>query len=249
VIGKRIRKVKIDGAIKGGQSYFANDEYADLIRNGRTLLRFDGMYAPIGKSIEFGLFPFLKIRQNQLLVSQDTFRGGNQWVVALGRFPHIIYNGRMWRTGREVDDMSVIDLDGDGVYEISVPTCIFYGFESLCPGCTPLPTIIFKYSNRAGRFLPANPQFANYLLAKVEDQKQKIHSVGSPPDNMNHLGDILAVVLDYIFAGRQHEAWTFYDQAYKLPDKDRIKEEIRAELRDSPVYRFIYRRRSRRKHI
>lgn len=203
----------------------------------------------MGNSMKVGLFSFPGASRKQLIVSQDTFRGGNQWVVTLQRSPHVIYDGRLWKTGREVDDMSLIDLDNDGVYEISVPTCIFYGFESLCPGCTPLPTIIFKYSNKAGRYLPANPEFANYLLAKIEDRKQNIHSIGSPPDNMNHLGSVLTVVLDYVFAGRESEAWTFYDQAYKLPDKHEIKKEIRAKLSESPVYQFIYRKRTRLKSI
>jgi len=249
LIRKRVRKVEIDEPLEGSQPYFADDEYATLIRDGRTVLRFDGMYEPMGNSMKVGLFSFLGASQKQFIVSQDTFRGGNQWVVTLQRGPRVIYDGRAWKTGREVDDMSLVDLDNDGVYEISVPTCIFYGFESLCPGCTPLPTIIFKYSNKTGRYLPANRQFAHYLLANVEDQKQKVQSVGSPLDNMNHLSGVLTVVLDYVFAGRAHEAWTFYDRAYKLPDKHKIKKEIRAKLRESPVYRFIYSKHTSRPKI
>lgn len=247
VIRKRSRKVRIDEGIEGRRPYFADDEYARLIHNGYRVLRFDGIYAPAGNSISFGLFSLLGGNRKQLLVSQDTFRGGNQWVVNLAGSPHVIYDGKTWLTGREVDDMSVLDLDGDGIYEISVPTSIFYGFEGLCPGCTPLPTIIFKYSKKAATYLPANPQFADYLLTQIENGKRTIQAAGSPPDNMNHLGDVLGIVLDYIFAGRAREAWTFYDHAYKLPDKGKIKREIRSELRSSPVYRFIYHKPSRRR--
>jgi hypothetical protein len=244
LIRKHHRKVRIGDAIEGGRPSFADEEFAILSRHRRTLLRFDGLYAPISTT-RFGLFSFLGRTRKQLFVSQDTFRGGIQWVVSLGRSPHVIYDGRAWLAGREVDDMSLVDLDSDGIYEISVPTCIFYGFASLSPGATPLPTIIFKYSRKAKRYLPANPRFADYLLSKIEERKQNIQPIGGPVNNMNHLGDVLGIVLDYIFAGRERAAWTFYDQAYKLPDKDKIKKEIRAELRDSPIYRFIYRKHAR----
>jgi hypothetical protein len=95
--------------------------------------------------------------------------------------------------------------------------------------------------------LPANREFAKYVLDGIEDRKRNIHPTGSPPDDMNHLGDVLGVVLDYVFAGRAREAWAFYDAAYKLPDKNKIKQAIQRELRQSPVYRFIYRKRIRRK--
>jgi hypothetical protein len=244
-VRKRHRKVKFDDAVEGGHPYFANDEYATLVRDGRTLLRFDGVYAPMGNVMTFGLFSFLARGRKQLFVSQDTFRGGNQWVVNLRHSPHVIYDGREWATGRELDDMSVVDLDGDDVFEISVPTCIFYGFAALSPAGTPLPTIIFKYSTKAGRYLPANPRFADHLLARIEDQKQNVRPIGDQLNNMNHLSDVLSIVLDCIFAGREKEAWTFYEGAYKLPDKSKIQREIRAVLRDSPVYRFIYHKHSR----
>jgi hypothetical protein len=222
-----------------------DDEYAVLAQHGRTLFRFDGLDAGFGNSIQFGLFSFLGKRGKQLVVSQDIYRGGNQWIVSLGRRPRVIYDGGVWLTGRESDDMSIADLDADGVYEIITPTCIFYGFESLCPACTPLPSIIFKYSERWKRYFPANRKFAALLLDGIEDREHRIRPPGSPPDNMNHLSDVLTVVGEYVFAGRERKAWTFYDRAYKLPDKKRMKARIRSVLNDSPVYRFIYQRRSR----
>jgi hypothetical protein len=47
-------------------------------------------------------------------------------------------------------------------------------------------------------------------------------------------------VLDYVFAGREQEAWAFYETAYKLPDKAEVKSKIKAVLNDQPVYRFMY---------
>ena len=84
------------------------------------------------------------------------------------------------------------------------------------------------------------PQFAKHLLAEIENQKQSVPSPGDEVRKLNHLSSVPGIVLDFVFAGREREAWTFYDQAYKLPDKHRIKRQIRALLSDSPVYRFIY---------
>ena len=223
-----------------------DDEYAVLAQHGRTLFGFDGIYGGFGNSIQFGLFSFLGKSGKQLAVSQDIYRGGNQWIVSLGRRPRVIYDGGVWLSGRESDDMSIADLDADGVYEIITPTCIFYGFEGLCPGCTPLPTIVFRYSQKARRYLPANPRFAEYVLDGIEDRKKNVPPIGNPTDDMKHLGDVLGVVLDYVFAGRARQAWAFYDEAYKLPNKNKIKKDIQAELRSNPVYRFIYRKRHRK---
>ena len=84
------------------------------------------------------------------------------------------------------------------------------------------------------------PQFAKHLLAEIENQKQSVPSPGDEVRKLNHLSSVPGIVLDFVFAGREREAWTFYDQAYKLPDKQRIKREVQARLRDSPVYHFIY---------
>jgi hypothetical protein len=245
LVRKHHRKIKIEDAVEEGRQSCFDDEYATLIHNRRTVFRFDAIFAPLGNSIQIGLLSLLGRGPKQLLVSQDTFRSGRQWVVSLARSPHIIYDGGMWATGREVDDLSIIDLDADGIYEIRVPTCIFYGFANLNPASTPLPTIIFKYSRKAGRYLPANPRYASYLLAKVEDRKRRVHPSGDQINNMDHLGDVLSIVLDYVFAGNQRAAWTFYDQTYKLPDKDKIKTEILTELSRSPVYRFLNRKQIR----
>jgi len=220
--------------------------YAVLKLKRNVLIKFDDdIYFGMGNSTSFGLLSFLHSKTKQLVVSQDVFRGGTQWVVDLSRRPRIIFDGPKWHVGREGDDMRIMDLDGDGVLEINVPMCDFYGFESLSPAATPLPAIIFKYSNRARKYLPANPNFESYLLADIEEQKRAMSQPGDVVENMNHLGATLSIVLDYIFAGREKEAWTFYDRAYKLPNKNRIKRQIRNRISTSPVYRFIYSKKVR----
>lgn len=222
--------------------------YAVLNRNGKRLMKFDAnVYFGMGNNTRFGLISILGNRTKQAIISQDVYRGGKQWIVTLSLHPRMIFDGRAWSVGREGDDLGLVDIDGDHVYEISVPVCIFYGFHNLSPAATPLPTIIFKYSNRARKYLPANSRFRNRLLADIKKRERQISLPTDPVEEMNHLGAVMAVLLDYIFAGRGREGWVFYDRAYKLPDKRKVKREILAELRVSPVYRFIYRRHTHRR--
>jgi hypothetical protein len=247
VVEMRNRKVKNDYPVKT-RIRWIDVSYAVLKRKGKVLIEFDAnIYFGMGNSTRFGLFSFLPSKAKQLVVSQDIFRGGTQWVIELSPRPRIVFDGPKWEVGREGDDMKIMDLDGDGLYEISVPLCDFYGFAKLSPAATPLPEIIFKYSKQARRYLPANPQFADHLLAEIGNQKQNLPQPDAEVEKMDHLGGVLSIVLDYVFAGREQEAWTFYDQAYKLPDKDRFKTLVRARLSHSPVYRFIYHKNARKR--
>jgi hypothetical protein len=224
--------------------------YAVLNRNRKRLMKFDAnVYFGAGNSTSFGLISILGNPTKQAIISQDVFRGGVQWIVTLSRRPRIIFDGDAWSVGREGDDLGIVDLNGDGVYEIRVPTTVFYGFGNLSPAATPLPTIIFKYSKQAGKYLPANPAFADHLLADVEKRKDAVTPAGNVVDNMNHLADVMEIVLTYIFAGRQREAWAFYDAAYKLPDKSAIKSDIQKALTSHPVYQYLQSHEQRRTAI
>src|SRR5438552_1127494 len=135
--------------------------------------------------------------------------------------PRIIFDGPKWAAGREGDDMRITDLDNDGVYEINVPLTVFYGFSEWIPtGRTPLPSAIFSYDKNVREYVPANLRFQEYLLKRIDKEKE---SVSPPEDRINHITDILSVVVNYIFAGKEKEAWTFFDESYKLSDKKEMK--------------------------
>lgn len=240
VAQKRHKRVRLDYPPEvGAKPFFSEVSYAVLKRGGRVLATFDGFYSGAGNSTRFGLFPFLGGDEKQLFVSQDVPRGGCQWVVSLSRGFRVIYDGEEFRAGREAEDMSLVDLDGDGVYELKQPLTAFYGFSdwALAPAATPLPTVVFKYDAGARKYLPANRHFARHLLAEAEAAKR---SVSGPEDRARHLSDILSLVLDYVLAGEEQEAWAFYEEAYKLADKAEMKRKIKAELSAHPLYRFTY---------
>ena len=244
LVVQRLRKrIKID---EGQQTFItANASYVVLRRHGTTVRKFDGISHPWGNGADFGLFALLGGESKQLIVSLDVFRGGSQWVVELSKSAHVIYDGRAWGTGRESDDMGIVDLDNDGVCEITVPITDFYEFQDKLPiARIPLPEIVFKYDPRAKKYLPANPLFQDYLLDSFKGETQHL----TPPDDrFGHLADIMSIVLDLIFAGKETEAWAFFDHSYQLPDKKEISARMRTTLLHNQVYRFIYRRGSARR--
>lgn len=244
VVERRHRKVRFDYPRQAKTpSSWIDVSYAALKHKGKVLTRFDdNIYFGMGNDIRFGLFSFLGGPTKQIVLSQDIFRGGTQWVISLSPRPHIIFDGPKWAAGREGDDMRIIDLDNDGVYEIALLLTAFYGFSEWVPtGRTPLPTAIFSYDKKAREYVPANLQFRDYLFKGVGKEKK---SVSPPEDRINHVADILTVVVDYILAGKEKEAWTFFDESYKLSDKKEMKAKITAVLRRQPVYRFIYEKAS-----
>ncbi len=212
--------------------------YAVVTQKNREVAKFDaGYYGGYGNSTRFGLFAFLGRPIKQLVVSQDVSRGGTQWVVSLVPRFHVIFDGQYWGVGRETDDMRVEDLDQDGVLEILVPITDFYDLQDkMSISEIPLPTVIFKYNEKAERYLPANKMFREYALHNVEGYNQGIDS----SDELFARSRILRILLDEVYAGEREKGWAFFEINYKLADKEELRKRIKSLLRDQPVYRFIY---------
>ena len=135
-----------------------------------------------------------------------------------------------------------MDLDGDGVKEISAPITDFYSFhDKVSMSQVPLPTIIFKYDPANGEYLPANVHFLTYSLDEA-NERDELDST----DPTFVRATVLHRLLVYVYAGREKEAWEFYDRTYKLDDKEEIRRRVKSILRNQPVYKFIYNHRRRK---
>lgn len=211
--------------------------YAVLKKKNKVLDTFDGVYFGAGNATNFGLFSFLGKETKQLVVSQTIPRGGRHWVVDLSSEARVIFDSRDYGVGRE--EFDVTDIDKDGVYEISLPITEFYMFENMSMAETPLPTIIFKYDEKAKKYLPANRIFQNYLLTGIEDKIKQLNS----GDKSNCLSDRLDIVLRYVYVDKEEEAWSFFDKEYKLTNKEEIKSKIKSILKNEKVYKYIYENR------
>jgi hypothetical protein len=238
LVEKRHKKVRYEYPPKmRSRPSWLDVSYAVIKRKGVVLSRFDdNIYFGMGNNTRFGLFSFLGSPTKQIVISQDIFRGGTQWVVNLSPRYRIIFNGPNWGVGREGDDMGIIDLDHDGVYEITLPITDFYDFQDKLPiARIPLPEIIFKYDAITMRYVPVNPLFESYALHGTSDLE-----VEESTDEFDQRAMVLETLLAYIYVGKQKQAWDFYDRSYKLSDKEEIRRRVKAILIRQPVYKFIY---------
>lgn len=218
----------------------SDSTYAVLKRNGRVVARFDGGDSGFEVATAFGAFPFLGGGAKQLAVSLTVPRGGRHWVVDLSSAsPRVVFDSLTYEVGRE--ELSVIDLDRDGTYEISMPVTAFYMFENMSMAETPLPEIIFKYDAKARRYVPANRLFPDYALRGTDEDIR-----GLKPDGEAYMSRRLRILLRYVYAGREREGWDFFERAYERADRDALRKKIASELSKEPVYRFLYRTTAKR---
>jgi hypothetical protein len=209
--------------------------YAVLKRNGRVVAKFDGGDSGFEVATAFGAFPFLGGGAKQLAVSLTVPRGGRHWVVDLSSArPRVLFDSLTYEVGRE--ELSVIDLDKDGTYELSMPVTAFYMFENMSMAETPLPEIIFKYDAGARGYVPANRLFPDYALRKIDEDIKALK-----PDDEAYMSKRLDILLRYVYAGREREGWDFFDRAYERADRDALKKKIASVLSREPVYRFLRR--------
>jgi hypothetical protein len=209
--------------------------YAVLKRGGRVVAKFDGVESGFGNATLFGAFPFLGGETKQLAVSLTIPRSGRHWVVDLSaRAPRVLFDSETYGVWGE--ELSVIDLDKDGTYEISMNVPAFYMFENMSMAETPLPQIVFKYDAKARRYLPANRLFPDYALRGLDEEIRELK-----PDDAAYMSKRLGLLLRYVYAGREREGWDFFNRAYERADRDALRKKIASRLGEEPVYRFLRR--------
>lgn len=222
-----------------GLPYAQELSYAVIKKNGKVLAKVGGpMDYPL-TAIDIGLFPLLGSKTKQLIISQTVPRGGRHWIVELNANPRVLFDSRDYEVGRE--EVWAVDLDSDGVYEITLFVTSFYGeFNQLSVASTPLPIVVFRYDKQVGRYLPANHRYRDYLLKDIETEISALPSAAGE----RFLASRLNGLLRFLYAGKEKEGWEFFDKAYTLPDADKIKAIVKRELQKAPAYKFIRKRSS-----
>jgi hypothetical protein len=211
--------------------------YAVIKKNGRMVAKFDGSQEEGMEVTDIGLFPLLGGKTKQLIISQTVPRGGRHWIVEPAPDPKALFDSGDYEVGRE--ELWAVDIDGDGVYEIGLFVTRFYlVFDQLSVSATPLPTVIFGYDKQAGRYLPANHRYRDYLLKDIETEIRDLPAEGGE----RYVARRLGVLLQLLYAGKEKEGWEFFDKAYTLPDADKIKAKVTEVLQKAPAYKFIRKR-------
>jgi len=224
---------------KRSKSYLQELSYVVIKKNESVSAKFGGQTDHPLTAADIGLFPLLGAKTKQLIISQTVPRGGRHWIVELTANPKVLFDSGDYEVGRE--EVWAVDLDGDGVYEIGLYVTRFYGaFNQLSVMNTPLPQTVFRYDRRAGRYLPANHRYRDYLLKDIETGISDIPPAAGEP----YLASRLNVLLRLLYAGKEKEGWEFFDKAYALADADKIKAIVKERLQKAPAYKFIRERGS-----
>lgn len=238
---------KIEKRLKGKSqalSYSQELSYAVIKRNGKVLAEFEGLHGGLMNATDMGLFPLLGGKTKQLIISQTLPRTGRHWIVELTANPKVLFDSGDYEVGGE--EVSAVDLDGDGVYEIWLYVTSFYNeFDQLSVAATPLPKMIFKYDKRVGKYLPANHRYRDYFLEGIETEIKNLPGETGPLQSSareSYLAGRLNLLLRFLYAGKEKEGWDFFDKAYTLPDADEIKAIVKRELQKAPAYKYIRKR-------
>jgi hypothetical protein len=219
------------------KDHWVDVSYIAIKRNGHLVKKFDAdIYFGAGNLASAGFFPFLGGTTQEVFISQDRYRGGCQWIVSLSPRFRVIFDGEKFGVGREASDLSAVDLDKDGIYEIVAPIADFYQLQDkMSISQIPLPDIVFKYDRKKEEYLPANPRFQEYVLEGLID----LSNVNSA-DDFQYRSVVLDRLLAFIYAGKRNEAWEYFDRSYNLQDKEDLKLRVKSILKRQPVYEFIY---------
>ena len=233
-VRKLTKKVEIEDPDGQGhmKSKLIDVSYSVIKRHGKVMAEFEGPYFGMGNFTRFAFFDFLRNGSEQLIISTIVFRGGRHWVISLQPEFRVLFDSADFQVGRE--DVYVIDLDNDGIYEISLEATAFYGMQyKMYIGEIPLPEIIFKYDPKQQKYLPANALFLDYSMRGLDDELRRLSN------ERNYLSNRLRILLLYIYAGKEKEGWAFFDDTYRLADKEEMKSRIQSVLNDDPLYKYL----------
>lgn len=220
--------------------------WAIIKKKGRTIARFGNGW--LGKdSTKFGLFSLLPGDTKQLVILQYTGGAHCCWVYKIYDFRpqlHLIFDDETYGDALGYE-LHPVDIDGDGKCELTQAVMTFDYFH-MSHASSVLPTAVFAYNDKSRTYLPANKKFSSYLLGGIKDDRTRLESAKANLDpkavapHEEYLSAVLGVFLDSVYAGRQADGWSFFNDEYRLSDRQEIKTDIQRAFRNDPIYRSIY---------
>ena len=218
--------------------------YAVLKSRGREIMTFEGTSFGAGNETNFGFASLLGGQTKQLIVSQTIPRNGRHWIVDLGSEAVVVFDSQDWGLGQE--DVCAHDFDGDGIVELSLMIERFCGIGAMSIAECPLVGVVFKYDSAARKYIP-DLGALSHLLDGISEDATKIDSAEKPSQSEkgSYLAERLDIFLRYVYGGQEREGWSYFDKSYELQDKTEVERKIRVTLEQEPIYRFLYRKKSR----
>jgi hypothetical protein len=228
-------------------SHSGEDVYSLIIsRNNSIKFRTSGVED--SNRVSYALYPLVPNGRKQIIIEEHT--GGAHcchlyWILDLGDTIRILYKSNENET--EIGAlMWIFDYGNDEYYEFSQYLNSFHYFDKLSGANSPGAVAVYKYSKALGIYVLANSDYPNENLERIEYTKSSVKEIldstkeFDSEDSENLLSKTLEVLIDYIYAGQENTGWLFFDSNYVLPDKIKMKENIRGVLKASVVYKEMY---------
>jgi hypothetical protein len=143
------------------------------------------------------------------------------------------------------NELFSVDIDGDGVYEFRRHVMRFeYSYVRV------FPLAIFGYDGVKKQYQPANKKYSRYILAGLEDTRRWVEwnrqncrneHEGSCLNNERYL--VSATFLAMVYAGREGEAWQYFEYNYNFDKKEKVAAAARHQFSSDVTYRSIYDKR------
>ena len=162
------------------------------------------------------------------------FSGGDSFsweIFSLGPHPHLI---KKFENGyRGILGIDLKDTSHNGQNEIWTRDAAFQFFDHLCHACSPAPILVLHLQGRklydvSSKFAPDFDEDIAHQQSEIKPEESTKLKFSKPPytglDNTR--GTVLQIVLDYLYSGREQEAWKTLDQYWPAGDKNRIHKAI-----------------------
>jgi hypothetical protein len=190
--------------------------------------------------LEFGFFKFLGNQDQQLIV--HTYSGGahcchDYLIYDLKPTFRTVYDSTKFnQIGNE---MVPIDLDKDGVFELEQSVMTFESFH-VAYSSSVFPPAIFAYNKSKGRYDFSNKKFVSYILEKKNKYLKWLETTYGKDDLNCKQGTLHLTFAYLIYAGKEKEAWKYFDENYDLNDKESYRTEIKKLFAKDANYISMY---------
>ncbi len=216
------------------------NEWTLEARKGTELIYTFGM-ATKSEWIRMGLVQLVPSGTQQVMLS--VYSGGahccsSYWVVSVEpKFRLILDTSEELMNGFG----EPVDLRGDGNLALPIRTTTFDYFRGAF-AWSPGAIVWFKYDAKLDRVLPANDLCFKETQKDIDSDIAKLRSDAwkqdvEPAAEFRRL--VLNVVIAYLYAGRDQDAWEFYDREYQESDHDEVKADVIETAQHDPFYREL----------
>ena len=204
--------------------------FATIKKDGKILAYFDKGCC-WKDSTRIGLLSLLGNELKQLIIEQ--YSGGASCCYSYKIYQllpqlRLIFDDQTYKTG-----YYPLEIEGE---EKLILIRMIRPLTDFCNACTLVTIAVFSYDSNLGRYVLSNKNFANYILQRQHSQRSKNKL------DENEKREILSAFLDYVYAGREAEAWKLYNSKYTDTDKEELRQNILREFQSDTIHYAIYNR-------